>query len=186
MNNLSTVRAYLAKLPPAISGQGGHPATFRAACECVRFGLSDGNALRLLGEWNVTHCQPPWTEKELAHKLADAHRRAAGQVRAVRQYKPAVRVVWKIERKTPAEPMKPTPAPTPATPAPEPARLWPIRPGLPLHDEFADVADTWTRCNCALCLAYPQADAQPLTPQPDANLLPGERAALALIATLEL
>lgn len=145
MNSLEACQAYLAKLPPAISGQGGHAATFRAACECVRFGLSDGDALRLLEDWNRTHCQPPWTEKELAHKLADARRRAGGQVRAVRQYKPAVRVIWKIERKTPAPPAEPVKLPD-APPAADvqPVRLWPIRPGLPIPARFADVLLTWT------------------------------------------
>jgi len=41
-------QTYLAKLPPAISGSGGHDATFRAACELIRVGLSDGEALALL------------------------------------------------------------------------------------------------------------------------------------------
>ena len=153
-SNLAACQAYLAKLPPAISGQGGHPATFRAACECVRFGLGDGDAMRLLEDWNRSHCQPTWTEKELRHKLADARRKAGGQVRAVRQPAPAVRVIWKITRKTPAEPVKPTPAPEPETPAPapepppvadvQPVRPWPIRPGLPIPAQFADVLLTWT------------------------------------------
>ena len=93
-------RAYLAQLPNAISGAGGHASTFRAACECVRFGLGDGDAMTLLREWNRTHCQPAWTEAELTHKLSDARREAGGRVRSFRQPAPAVRVVWKIERKT--------------------------------------------------------------------------------------
>jgi hypothetical protein len=101
MNSIAACRACLATLPPAVSGARGHPATFRAACECVRFGLNDRDAMRLLVEWNGTHCKPTWTEKELAHKLADARRDSGGQVRAVRQPRPAVRLVWKIERKTP-------------------------------------------------------------------------------------
>ena len=157
MNSLAACQSYLAKLPPAISGAGGHPATFRAACECVRFGLGDGDAMRLLGEWNASHCQPPWTEKDLAHKLAGARRKAGGQVRAGRQPTPSVRVIWKITRKTPAEPVKPppapeampeampepTPEPTPAD-AVQPPRLWPIRPGLPIPARFADVLLSWT------------------------------------------
>ena len=83
---------------PAISGAGGHAATFAAACWTVRFGLSDPDALALLAEYN-RRCQPPWTEKELAHKLHDARRVAGGEVRTLRQPKPAVRLVWKLERK---------------------------------------------------------------------------------------
>lgn len=75
MNSLARARAYLAKLPPAIAGQGGHAATFVAACRLVEFGLTQSDALAVLNEWNGTHCQPPWTERDLRHKLADACRR---------------------------------------------------------------------------------------------------------------
>ncbi len=74
MSNETRARAYLAKLPPAIAGQGGHAATFAAACRLVEFGLSFEQAMPLLAAWNETHCQPHWTEAELRHKLADALR----------------------------------------------------------------------------------------------------------------
>ena len=74
MNAIDRARTYLAKLPPAIAGSGGHAATFKAACVAVEFGLSESDAWNLLCEWNATHCQPQWTEKELRHKLADARR----------------------------------------------------------------------------------------------------------------
>jgi replicative DNA helicase len=65
-------RKYLAKLPPAVSGSGGHNATFHAACVLVLgFGLDGSEALPILNEWNQL-CQPPWSEKDLRHKLADA------------------------------------------------------------------------------------------------------------------
>ena len=153
MNTFDACRTYLAKLPPAVSGAGGHAATLRAACECVRFGLPDGDALALLRGWNGTHCQPPWTEKELAHKLADARRKAGGQVRPFRQPAPAARVVWKIQRKAavqaPAEPVNvgtPT-KPEPAEPLPQPSEsltgFWPVRPGAPIPAQFLDVLRTW-------------------------------------------
>lgn len=67
-------RAYLATLPPAISGQHGHDRTFEAACRLVQgFGLLAEDALPLLREFN-TRCQPPWSEEELRHKLEDAAR----------------------------------------------------------------------------------------------------------------
>ncbi|HEV7924504.1 MAG TPA: hypothetical protein VGR14_04070 [Verrucomicrobiae bacterium] len=96
-NTFEAARAYLSKLPPAISGAGGHDATFRAACSLIRFGLADGDAMALLRQWNGTHCQPPWTEKELIHKLRDARRLAGRKARTITT-KPAVRVVWKIGR----------------------------------------------------------------------------------------
>jgi hypothetical protein len=65
-------RKYLAKVPPAISGQGGHNQTIYAAGKLIRgFGLERAQAHGLLREWNQS-CQPPWSEKELAHKIDDA------------------------------------------------------------------------------------------------------------------
>jgi hypothetical protein len=72
MDAIERARAYLAKLPPAISGQAGHAATFAAACRIVEFGLTFEGGISLLAAWNETHCQPPWTGAELKHKLADA------------------------------------------------------------------------------------------------------------------
>jgi putative DNA primase/helicase len=61
-------------MPGAVSGQGGHNQTFRAACVLVRnFALQVKEALPLLREWNET-CQPPWSERELLHKLEDAEK----------------------------------------------------------------------------------------------------------------
>jgi len=65
--------AYLDAMPPAISGQGGHGRTYAAATAMVHgFGLSPEAALDLLrGRYNP-RCQPPWSEKELQHKVDDA------------------------------------------------------------------------------------------------------------------
>lgn len=65
-------RKYLAKMPPAISGAGGHDRAFNAACVLVcGFNLTRDQALEVMGEWNQT-CQPPWSERELQHKIDDA------------------------------------------------------------------------------------------------------------------
>lgn len=62
-------RTYLAKLPPAIEGQGGDRQTYAAACVLVRdFALDVNAALPLLMEYN-TRCVPPWSEAELVRKL---------------------------------------------------------------------------------------------------------------------
>ncbi|HKC40884.1 MAG TPA: DNA-primase RepB domain-containing protein [Gemmatimonadales bacterium] len=67
-------RRYLAALPPAVTGQHGDSATFRACCRLVRgFCLTDADALALITEWN-TRCAPPWTERELADKIRRARR----------------------------------------------------------------------------------------------------------------
>lgn len=69
--------AYLAKLPPAIQGQQGHNRLFQAACVCVEFGLTPERAALALADWNQTHSQPPFSENELRHKLADAFKRTS-------------------------------------------------------------------------------------------------------------
>lgn len=77
MNTADRARAYLATLPPAISGQRGHAATFAAACRLVEFELGEQIAWQILSEWNQSHCQPPWSERELRHKLNDAFNRTS-------------------------------------------------------------------------------------------------------------
>lgn len=73
MSPLDRAAAYLQHLPPALSGSGGHSATYRAACTLVQgFALSQSQALPLLQAWNHSHCQPPWSERELHHKLRSA------------------------------------------------------------------------------------------------------------------
>jgi putative DNA primase/helicase len=71
--------AYLAKLPSAVSGSGGHDATFQAACECVRFGLSESEQWDAMQWFNANKCDPPWSEKELTHKIKSAQEKAAGE-----------------------------------------------------------------------------------------------------------
>lgn len=71
-------RAYLAKVGPAVSGQRGHDTCFRAACVlAVKFRLTYTQAWPLLVEWNRNNL-PPFTERELEHKLRDAEAKAGG------------------------------------------------------------------------------------------------------------
>lgn len=68
---------YVSSYPPAISGQDGHGTTFRLACVLVTgFGLGIEGARPILQGWNLT-CQPPWSPRELEHKLRQAQ--TAGQ-----------------------------------------------------------------------------------------------------------
>src|ERR1035441_9050690 len=67
-------RRYIAKCDPAISGQGGHDAAYHvAACLVHGFALGEPDALALLTEWNHV-CVPPWSERELRHKVESAGR----------------------------------------------------------------------------------------------------------------
>ncbi len=65
-------RAYLARLPHSVSGEGGHTAAFKAAVALTKgFALRPEDAYPLFAEWN-TQCLPPWREGELRHKLKSA------------------------------------------------------------------------------------------------------------------
>lgn len=67
--------AYLGTLPPAIQGQRGSDTCFKAAVHLVRgFGLPEREALALLEEHYNPRCQPPWSPRELAHKVQSASR----------------------------------------------------------------------------------------------------------------
>ena len=72
-------RAWVAKsAPAAIQGQHGDDATFSVACALViEFGLPDGDAMELLGEYNRTKCSPAWDERALEGKLRSARNMAA-------------------------------------------------------------------------------------------------------------
>ena len=73
-DKITRARAYLRTIPGAVSGQEGHKETFIAALKVVRgFDLTDAEATTVLSEWNQT-CQPPWTAKELKHKIEDAQK----------------------------------------------------------------------------------------------------------------
>jgi len=66
-------RIYLTKMPPAISGNGGHNAALAAARVLVRgFALSDEDAYDILASDYNPRCDPPWAEWELRHKIQSA------------------------------------------------------------------------------------------------------------------
>lgn len=69
---IERARRYVAAMPEAVSGSNGHNATYAVACALVKgFGLSMDEARPLLAEYNA-RCAPPWTERELEHKLKQA------------------------------------------------------------------------------------------------------------------
>lgn len=63
--------AYILRIR-ATAGEGGHNATFRAACRLRDAGLSADEALSLLSAWNETNASPPWSAAELEHKIRSA------------------------------------------------------------------------------------------------------------------
>ena len=78
---LARARAYLKTIPGAVSGQGGHDITWDTAVKVVRgFGLSEEEGYDLLAAEYNPRCQPPWSEKELRHKV-----RKRGKTRGCRK-----------------------------------------------------------------------------------------------------
>jgi hypothetical protein len=70
-------RKYLAKIPGAVSGQGGHPQTFKAARAVVYgFDLGPEVGFRILSEDYNPRCKPEWSEKEIRHKCEEADSKA--------------------------------------------------------------------------------------------------------------
>jgi len=73
MELIERARRYLSRMEPAIEGSHGSDRTFAAAAVLVHgFALDKEAALALLREWNGTHCRPPWSERELIHKIESA------------------------------------------------------------------------------------------------------------------
>jgi RecA-family ATPase len=69
---IERARTYIAKMPPAIEGQGGDAVTFNVAKKLIHdFGLSVPDALPLMQEYN-SRCIPQWAEKDLLYKLTKA------------------------------------------------------------------------------------------------------------------
>ncbi len=68
-------RAYLARMPGAVSGSNGHTATFNAVAH-VMFGFNlDESTTRALiaGDYNP-RCDPPWSDDDLDYKIASVAR----------------------------------------------------------------------------------------------------------------
>lgn len=66
--------AYLLKVDPAVSGEGGHDRTFRLACAIgPGFALDPETAYQLLAAEFNPRCVPPWSESEIRHKVRDAY-----------------------------------------------------------------------------------------------------------------
>ncbi|MGC8643090.1 MAG: DNA primase family protein, partial [Isosphaeraceae bacterium] len=78
---LERAARYLERVPPGVSGERGHDRTFEAACILVKgFAFSIDEARPLLRAWNQ-RCVPPWSERDLEHKLKDADTKPDGKPR---------------------------------------------------------------------------------------------------------
>jgi hypothetical protein len=123
---LARVVAYLAKCPPAISGQGGHSQTYEVSrAVCWGFNLGADAGFDVLWEHYNGRCQPPWSEKELRHKCTDADTRDFDKVRGYLRDEPLEQLRMEMPESEP-EPTSSASSPPPPPPTPEPA--WPSPP----------------------------------------------------------
>lgn len=67
-------REYLARAEPAVEGQGGSDKLFAACCHLMYSALPLDTLRELVLEVYNSRCEPPWSEREVEHKLADADR----------------------------------------------------------------------------------------------------------------
>lgn len=72
-DRIDRCQRYLAALPIAVEGHGGHRATVRACMTGADFGLSEDEFWPLLCEWNA-RCMPPWKDTHLRQQLVSAIR----------------------------------------------------------------------------------------------------------------
>ena len=63
--------AYVAKMDPAVAGQGGHDQMFSAACRAVELVLHEDDAVAVLSEYNA-RAVPPFEQHEVERKVAEA------------------------------------------------------------------------------------------------------------------
>ena len=64
---------YMAAKPGAVSGQGGHAQTFALATALAHgFNLNEQEVMALMMAYNIK-CSPPWSEKDLRHKVKEAY-----------------------------------------------------------------------------------------------------------------
>ena len=68
---------YVEKIPGGVAGEGGHGQTWKAALAVVRgFDLPISVAYNVLATAYNPRCQPPWSEKDLRHKVESAAQNA--------------------------------------------------------------------------------------------------------------
>lgn len=72
-DRMKRAEAYIDAMPPSIDGQGGHNAAFAVATVLAHgFDLPDHIARNLFVTRFNPRCQPPWSDKEIDHKIKQA------------------------------------------------------------------------------------------------------------------
>jgi hypothetical protein len=69
VDRVQLARERARNMPGAVSGNGGHLTTIRAACMLVRgFGLTRAEGIVVMLEWNAK-CVPPWDRTDIERKV---------------------------------------------------------------------------------------------------------------------
>lgn len=98
-------RAYLKRIPGAVSGAGGHTQTFNAvAAVMIGFDL-DADATRdlITSEYNP-RCEPPWSERELDHKIASVSERCTRERGYLLTERPRIQTTTQAAQHAPTVP----------------------------------------------------------------------------------
>ena len=69
---IRNIRSYIRRII-SIEGQRGSDACFRVACVLRDEGLTPDEALQYMLDWNHQSAYPPWSVKELLHKIRDSY-----------------------------------------------------------------------------------------------------------------
>lgn len=76
---IARVSNYVSKMPTSVSQEGGHNRLFAAACKIVELGCNFHEARHVIEQAFNSRCVPPWSEKELQHKLDDAFEKCSSK-----------------------------------------------------------------------------------------------------------
>ena len=97
-------KAYLSKVPHAVSGNNGHDQTYHVAMILVEgFDLSIEDAMEAIQEWN-SRCVPPWNDKDLHHKLKSAAAKAVDRGRLLKDERRSSGASPEVEESAETEP----------------------------------------------------------------------------------
>lgn len=76
-DRIEAAKEAIALMDDSISEQGGHPKMFAMVCEAVRRIENQADLWDVIYWINENKCSPPWSQKELEHKVADALKQKA-------------------------------------------------------------------------------------------------------------
>jgi predicted P-loop ATPase len=80
-------RRYVAAIPPAISGNGGHTQAYCVARVIVQdFEQTGADAWELFKEYNQ-RCEPPFSDKDLEHKINDASKARVQRLKGIERFR---------------------------------------------------------------------------------------------------